>query len=357
MDDGAVTDDYYDNITSLTKSSIPGNLGSVDGTDQFIVWIQLVVDADDDEQLYLGVQDDGEFEIVSAITCLDASFTEVSGCLYSTDEQTAYLKVDLKNLCDDVSDACDDFDTSTPDSNEETLEFFIAFAAKDISGDLADAAESDDGVFYNLNISDKIPGGNLIINNAIPGDNKVTLDVAVESTLTQMGSELYQTIIEYDDGNTTEEFAEEPPITSGLIDLKDLTNGVTYSIRVAPMNKYQIRSIYSTKVSAKPQDIETFLKSQACYLVSAGFQKEHYVLDYFRHIRDAYLLKTEIGKRIVKFYYSTAPKYARVIYQDKTLSFIVIVLSYFLYYAMHSLIFLLPLLVIFTFFRLKANFR
>ena len=138
--------------------------------------------------------------------------------------------------------------------------------------------------------------------------------------------------------------------------LKNLSNGTTYTLSTALVNKYQFSTKTSTTSSGEPLEIQALLESQACYLVSAGFQKEHYVLDYFRSIRDNYLLKFEPTKKLVDFYYATAPAYAPVIYKSPKLSLIVRSLSYGMYFFLKFFWYILGFGLIVFAIRLK-NFR
>lgn len=120
---------------------------------------------------------------------------------------------------------------------------------------------------------------------------------------------------------------------SGEILVSGLTNGVAANIILRYRDKfgYQTNIGNDVGVTITPTTIETLLEEKSCYLVTAGFQRDHYVLDYFRHIRDNYLIKSYLGEKFVNVYYSTAPKYASLIYKNKVLSFLVRGLSYLVY--------------------------
>ena len=88
----------------------------------------------------------------------------------------------------------------------------------------------------------------------------------------------------------------------------------------------------SASLVGSPQNIETFLEEQSCYLLSAGFQNDHYVLDYFRKFRDEVLMHHPVGQWLVKAYYHTSPKYAHYIYKSHLLSAVVRFLGHIIYF-------------------------
>ena len=90
--------------------------------------------------------------------------------------------------------------------------------------------------------------------------------------------------------------------------LKDLANNTTYNLAIGFVDKYQFGSFVTATSVGTPLEIAEFLNEQSCYLVSAGFGRPHYVLEYFRMIRDDYLLQTRLGSLFVYFYYGTAPQ-------------------------------------------------
>lgn len=120
----------------------------------------------------------------------------------------------------------------------------------------------------------------------------------------------------------------------GEIFIKNLTNYEEYWVGVAFVNKWSFATLISETQSQIPERIEAFLEAKACYLLSAGFREDHYVLDYFRNFRDKFLVKSVWGKRFIQFYYDTAPKYAQIIWQNETLAKFVRFFAFMAYFLM-----------------------
>lgn len=117
-----------------------------------------------------------------------------------------------------------------------------------------------------------------------------------------------------------------------IFTVNGLENDREYHLSVACMDKFQFYTRFSLSVSATPQSIDSFLKENACYLVSAGFQRQHYVLDYFRGFRDSVLMHSDLGRAFVNWYYRTAPKYALMIVDSPVLSWLMRQAAFFLYF-------------------------
>lgn len=138
--------------------------------------------------------------------------------------------------------------------------------------------------------------------------------------------------------------AETDPIEGGTVKLTALENGKDFDVAIAFKNVYGFISLFSPSSVGQTRAIETFLQEQACFLLSAGFQTEHYVIDYFREFRDNVLLNYEWGRIFVDYYYEIAPEYTHYVYNNPVLSFVVKVLGFMAYYFMKlKLYYLLPL--------------
>src|SRR5690606_14454154 len=115
----------------------------------------------------------------------------------------------------------------------------------------------------------------------------------------------------------------ESTSTSGEVTIKPLVNGVTYEIVLLLEDKFQLATQVSAPLTETPQAIEALLEKQACYILSAGFQEEHFITNYFRKLRDKVLLKTTLGTSFVDWYYRTAPHYTPFIYSSPGIAFVV----------------------------------
>ncbi len=142
---------------------------------------------------------------------------------------------------------------------------------------------------------------------------------------------------------------------SGSLVLKNLTNNQLIKVGVAYVNKFKFASLVSDADEQTPQAITTFIQEKECYLLSAGFQKNHYVLEYFRAFRDNFLIKNFLGRGFVKWYYRTAPHYAEIIYNNAPLRFLVRSLGYLAYFTIKFFPVLIGVILIyFVFIRFKA---
>lgn len=133
---------------------------------------------------------------------------------------------------------------------------------------------------------------------------------------------------------------------SGSFTLNGLTNDVTYILSVALEDNFLFLTTMSPTVSGTPLEIQELLKKQACFILTAGFGEEHYITNYFRHYRDTVLFHSWLGKKLIKYYYHSAPKYALIIYQSESLRFVVRLMAYALYFVFNFswLILIFPLL-------------
>lgn len=129
-----------------------------------------------------------------------------------------------------------------------------------------------------------------------------------------------------------------PPQQSGEIRIEGLTNDQLVHVSLGQVNKFQFSSLLSVSKQGIPREIETFLQEQSCYFFSAGFQTNHFVVDYFRKFRDRVLLSFPLGQAFVSLYYESAPKVAPYIYKSKVLSFITRMFAYTLYGFMRGFI-------------------
>ncbi len=140
----------------------------------------------------------------------------------------------------------------------------------------------------------------------------------------------------------------------GSITVRNLANNQTYFSSIAYVDHFGFTSQLSSEVTLTPRPIEALLAANQCYFVTAGFQRNHYVLNYFRYIRDEFLLKSTVGKAFVDFYYSSAPQYVGYILNNKSIAHRVKSYSFSTYFVlqnMASIIGCMLLLAVFNYFR------
>lgn len=355
-DSGGGDDQINNNI--LSNSTIMPSLTSA--TDTLNVFLRILVEttttASESETLQVALEDDsGDFRKIN---------TTVSE--YSTNLWR--LTIDLQTACSSHGSSvqeCTDLQTQTDGGKEETLKFYV-FGSETIAvtGDIVDTSTFTGGLYYSVNVSDKIPAGTLTLTSIEKGDTRLTLKVTGGNSITNMSSSIiYRSVVfKNATGSTTAQgegvsdiIQSDTAVREGSIEVKNLTNGTSYTLSTSLVNKYQFATTSTNAISETPLEIEALLKSQACYLVTAGFQKRHYVLDYFRAIRDNYLLQFEPTKRLVDLYYVTAPKYAPIIYNSPKLSLMVRSLSYGIYFFLKFFWYLFAVGLIVLAIRLKIN--
>lgn len=135
---------------------------------------------------------------------------------------------------------------------------------------------------------------------------------------------------------------------SAELSVTNLENDVEYCFLARYIDQYGFMSLTSELIGdncESPIKIEQLLNEKSCFLVTAGFQRDHYVLDYFRAFRDNVLINYSFGKKFIKFYYSLAPSYAKYIYSNVYLAKTVRGISYLIYYVMRNFLVLVFLAI------------
>ncbi|OUR99851.1 hypothetical protein A9Q84_02145 [Halobacteriovorax marinus] len=143
--------------------------------------------------------------------------------------------------------------------------------------------------------------------------------------------------------------------TSGYFDLKELTNDRTYNVSLAVRDRFGFYTKLSSPLSATPLSISEFLEKNQCYLISAGFMEQHYVLDYFRHIRDEYLMSFSFGVAFVEMYYATAPQYVPFIITHPMVQAAIRSAAYGLYFIFNFGVYIIGLWFLVRFIKLKLS--
>ncbi len=262
-------------------------------------------------------------------------------------ESTNFYTIELADLCNlsFMATICTSFNsTATSTSTNMRLYFFLDVATNDYDDDRdIDPTSFNNGVFLKLNLSSKtLENTTVSLSGLLKGDgrlkvsyagaNPADLDTVYAYFTTNVGSNPGDEVLKDLDAGVSRTDLESTN-TNATVDLKGLTNGTTYQVSVSFLNKYGFSTKTSNARSETPLDIEEFLKNQACYLLSAGFGEEHYVIEYFKGFRDHFLKKYYLGRAFINFYYETAPQYALSIYRQPWLSAIVRGAAYVLYFV------------------------
>jgi len=263
-----------------------------------------------------------------------------------------YVIFNITNFC--AVATCSDIDNTTSDTQKD---FKIHFLTTTETSPSDPVTGTENGLYITLKFSDRLPENSLNLTQLKKGDERLYAYLSEGEAITQMSSDVYKTYVHrfttgHIDCATNQAigdasgsaFSTDEVVKSGIFKVKNLTNGVAYNLGFSLTNKYQFASKISQCLEESPEDIAAFLESQACYLISAGFGKRHYVLDFFREIRDEYFLSFEEGRTFVNWYYRTAPIFAPYIMESPILSFIIRSFAYLFYYTIHFWYLLLSLI-------------
>ena len=128
---------------------------------------------------------------------------------------------------------------------------------------------------------------------------------------------------------------------SGTLLIQQLENETPYCIRITMEDKFQFAAPLSNSLTETPEPIEALLDTQDCYLFSAGFKKDHYVIHTLRNFRDEYIHPFYWGQKLIDWYESTAPRHAQLIRNNFFLSFLIQTLGYLLFFLIKFHIFIL----------------
>ena len=126
------------------------------------------------------------------------------------------------------------------------------------------------------------------------------------------------------------EFSDIGDSEQSEVVLLDLENDQEVNLSLCVENKWGFCSHFPPTISVTPQEMEKFLQEQSCFFFSAGFAREHYVIERLKKFRDQVLIHYDWGKKVVNFYYSIAPAYAPYITQSPLLSAAIRSLGYLL---------------------------
>jgi hypothetical protein len=233
-------------------------------------------------------------------------------------------------------------------------------------------APENTGIYYQVFMSNRIyPSTNLTvtITQARSGDKRVVLAYSASASF----STYAKSVRVYDHRGIPLESKDLPIgryttgaltakvydyLQSGEITVTDLTNEDTYYLSLLLVDKFNFGSTLSDDAIAQPKTIEELLKAQSCFLLTAGFGEEHYIIDYFRNFRDQVLMRSFIGKSFVDFYYYLGPKLAKIIYPHESLRAIVRGFGYGLHYLFtHLMTAVFIMFSVLLAYKLNAKFR
>jgi hypothetical protein len=206
------------------------------------------------------------------------------------------------------------------------------------------------GIFYNINMSNRIYDVNSItpfINKVRIGDKRLVVEYSSAANILKPKSIriLYRPlpsgailspspIHDYYDNEATSTLnpTEFDYVYTGELTINNLANDDKYIFSLFFVDQYKFGTVLSVEASGTPLEIQELLKKNSCFLLTAGFGEDHYVISYFRHFRDAVLSQSYLGRAFISAYYETAPKYALMIYQHEGIRAVIRGLAYALYF-------------------------
>ncbi len=204
------------------------------------------------------------------------------------------------------------------------------------------------GMYFEINMSNRIYTSSQVIPSITeirPGDRRVIIKYSSTASILKP-----KAIRVYNHGGTAAAVTANQPIQSyyssggdlnaeeftyvdsGEVTLTGLANDVSAYYSVLAVDVYKFGTVLSDDLVGSPKTIEELLKANQCFLLTAGFGEEHFVISYFRHFRDTVLAKSFLGREFIHFYYELAPKYALLMYKNETLRAMVRGVGYTLYF-------------------------
>lgn len=258
------------------------------------------------------------------------------------------FSINIKALCDQTVD-CTNFAISTTEKTYLSYFFLTSTAPTSMPiGTTIVPGSYAGGIYYEINLSNRVYSSSQIapsISKIRPGDGRVIVEYSANASMLKPKSmRLYKfdtnpagasdlqpiaTAFQLGGGLTPTEYAYS---ASGEVTLNNLPNGVDTYLAVVYLDVYRFGSVLSPVSIGKPQAIEELLKKNSCFLLTAGFGEDHFVISYFRNFRDTVLVNSFLGREFIGFYYETAPKYALELYKSETLRALVRLMGYILYF-------------------------
>ncbi len=140
------------------------------------------------------------------------------------------------------------------------------------------------------------------------------------------------------------------PRTSSSVRINGLENGITYTVAVVAVDDHRNVSEMSTTQTGVPAPMTDFAEQYSgdggsatgdyCFIATAVFGgKDHAAVQILRLFRDDILLKNELGRRFVRWYYTNGERMASFIEGHPVLAFLVKL-------ALLPLVFLAVLLIV-----------
>jgi hypothetical protein len=261
--------------------------------------------------------------------------------------QDISFSISPKEICAQFSTDCNGFDPlSSNDTSPLTYKLYFFVSATGIGiGETVDLATYTGGVYFDVSMSNRVYSTSEIvvsITDSKKGDARVILNYSANNTMTD-----FKKVVVFKHDFTP--VSDNLPIgsysgdgalldrdfqanQSGELTVNELVNDTPVILSIGLQDKYGFVTTLSKSVGVTPAEIQELLKKNSCFLLTAGFGEEHYIINYFRHYRDQVLTHNWLGKIFIRSYYQNAPKYALMIYQHPTMRWSIRTMAYILYF-------------------------
>ena len=331
--------------TTVSDSSLLPSTAENDG----YLKIEMIIDnttASDTLYLTAAVDDengDSAYKVVQLNSAINIAA--------STTTTYAYPTLSFYEICQQSS--C----SLSNSSDSKVIYFYLDSINRTVGEEVTiDGSSNTGGKYFKVYLSDHLESTAPTLVSISKGDERANVEIS-GSNITN----LYQTLIfshsntstaistSLELGNATgTQLQTTDPIYSGTVNVTGLTNGVTYNLSIGLVDKYLYSSKLSTSALVTPEDIIALLEKQFCFLLTAGFHGEHYIIDYFRNLRDTVLIRSSWGQKFINWYYRTAPHYALTIHRSKPLSAMIRASAHILYFLFNYFYIILTVIAALT---------
>lgn len=279
------------------------------------------------------------------LTTSNTSFGTVS----SSTDTAVTVRLNLATICGSDHLNCGSFDGSLREERQIFL-YLDTEAQTNGENDGAQPTNHQNGIYIELNISDNPPNGTANTPNLDSidrGDASLTLNYSSgTSAITDfLEVRACQSQSNFDDSDDTDEDPIETtncsltsdlfdPNSSGAITVGDLENSTEYFFAVSFVDKFRFGTSLSEVRSETPLAVDALLDSNQCFIATAAYKRDNYVVKYLRNFRDQVLLQNDFGKKFVEYYYEFSPPLAQVILKSPLLRAIVRPIVYLFYFTL-----------------------
>ncbi len=255
------------------------------------------------------------------------------------------------NICTLIANDCTFLANGSTSPTEKSfmLYFFLSSASGYNSSDEVDISQAplNNGIYFNVFMSNRVYSDDALritINSSRPGDRRIIINYSSTATLSSNYAKAVKIFKHTSDpgpsnmpigdlGYSGVLLAEDFSYAqNGDLTVTGLTNSEEAILSVVFLDKFNFVTTLSQEIKATPLEIQELLKKNSCFLLTAGFGEDHYVIDYFRNFRDQVLANTYIGRSFIHVYYELAPKYALMIYTHEGMRATIRGLAYTLYF-------------------------